>query len=102
MEIHHRQYDHFLRDIPQSTLTCFEISSKGYISPRNHTSLNLIHKFVKPEVKLSTFKKNISALNIYTRYDIRLCRSDPAFTVPPLLSPPYSDKAAATGRGPGQ
>ena len=106
IELRHKEkslkYDHFLRDIPQSTLTCFEISSKGYISPRNHTSLNLIHKFVKPEVKLSTFKKNISALNIYTSYHIWLCRSDPAFTVPPLLSPPFSDKAAPTGRGPGQ
>ena len=49
-----------------SEQTCFEISSKGYISPRNHTLLNFIHKFLKKNVKLTTFKKNISALNIYT------------------------------------
>ena len=106
IDIRHKQkflkYDHSLRDIPQSTLTCFKISSKGYISPRNHTSLNFIHKFLKKNIKLTTFKKNISALNIYTSYHIWLCRSDPAFIVPPLLSPPFSDQVAPTGRGPGQ
>ena len=106
IDIRHKQkslkYDHFLGDIPQSTLTCLKISSKGYISPRNHTSLNFIHKFLKKNIKLTTFKKNILLLNIYTSYHIWLCRSDPAFIVPPLLSPPFLDQVAPTGRGPGQ
>ena len=106
IEVRHKakiqKYSHFLRDIPNSSLTCFEISSKGFVSTRNHTELNTIHKFMKPEIKLSTFKKNISVLSIYTSYHIWLCRSDPAFTVPPLLSPPFSDTSVSVGRRPGQ
>ena len=106
IEVRHKakiqKYSHFLRDIPNSSLTCFEISSKGFVSTGNHTELNTIHKFMKPEIKLSTFKKNISVLSIYTSYHIWLCRSDPAFTVPPLLSPPFSDTPVSVGRRPGQ
>ena len=97
-----RNYAHFLTDIPHSTLTCFEVSSKGYLSTRNHTALNTLFTFLKPGIKLKTFKQNISVLSVYSSYHIWLCRSDPVFTVPPPLPPPFSDKVAPTGRGPGQ
>ena len=97
-----RKYSHFLTDIPHSTLTCFEVSSKGFLSTRNHTALNTLYSFMKPGIKLKTFKQNISVLSVYSSYHIWLCRSDPAFTVPPPLPPPFSDKAAPTRRGPDQ
>ena len=97
-----RKYAHFLTDIPHSTLTCLEVSSKGYLSTRNHTALNTLFTFMKPGIKLKTFKQNISVLSVYSSYHIWLCRSDPVFTVPPPLSPPFLDKVAPTGRGPGQ
>ena len=40
------RYSHFLRDCSgyKCTLTCFEISSKGFVNPRNHTPLNTLQK----------------------------------------------------------
>ena len=93
-----RKYSHFLTDIPHSKLTYFEVSSNGFLSTRNHTALNSLYSFMKPGIKLKTFKQNISILSVYSSYHIWLCRSDPAFTVPPPLPPTFSDKAAPTRR----
>ena len=41
-------------------------------------------------------------MSISTSYDIWLCLSDPAFSDPPLLSPPFSDTAQPAGRRPGK
>ena len=35
-----------------TSVICFEIGSRGFISTRNQSSLNALHKFVKPELKL--------------------------------------------------
>ena len=106
IEVRHKQksdkYSHFLTDISNISLTCFEISSKGFMSTRNQKSVNNLHKFMRKDIKLQTFKKNISALAIYCSYHIWLCRSDPTFTIPPFLSPPFSDTSVQTGRRPGQ
>ena len=85
------RYPHFITDCSTYTcsLTCFEISSKGFISPRNHSHLKDLHKFMKPQVKLTKFKQNISALSIYSSYHIWLCRSDANFTAPPYLPAPF-------------
>ena len=86
------KYAHFLTDCSNYTcsVTCFEISIKGYVSPRNHTSLKELYKFMKPEVKLLKFKQNISALSVYSSYHIWLCRSDPTFSAPPYLPAPFN------------
>ena len=96
-----RKYSHFLQDIPNSTLTCFEVSSKGFLSSRNHTALNTLFKYMKPDVKLKTFKQNVSVLSVYSRYHIWLCRSDPAFTVPPPLPPPFLEMRRRQGESQG-
>ena len=87
------KYAHFVTDCApfKCTVSCFEVSSKGFISTRNHQTLKTLHTYTKQTVKLSTFKKNISALAVYASYHIYLCRSDPLFTVPPFLPPPFSD-----------
>ena len=60
------KYAHFVTDITEykCKVHCFEVSSKGFISTRNHTTLATLQKFMKPTVKLSQFKKNISALSL--------------------------------------
>ena len=87
------KYAHFISDINQveTTVIAFEVSSRGYISPDNHQYLHKLHTFCKPGVKLNTFKKNISALNIYSSYHIWLVRNDPEFVEPPFLHAPFSD-----------
>ena len=95
IEIRHQdkmdRYAHFITDCSTYTcsLTCFEISSKGFISPRNHSHLKDLHKFMKPQVKLTKFKLNIYALSIYSSYHIWLCRLDANFTSPPYLQAPF-------------
>jgi hypothetical protein len=86
------KYAHFITDCSDydCTVTCFEVSSKGFISTRNHSSLKALHKFMSSQTKLATFKQNLSALAIYTSYHIFLCRSDLAFTTPPFLPPPFT------------
>ena len=88
------KYAHFVTDLAHLNckVTCFEISSSGFINNRNNTHLKYLHQFTKPGIKLSTFKKNISALCALSSYHIWLCRSDPSFTQPPYLPPPFVDK----------
>ena len=64
------KYAHFCTDIDslQATVTAFEVSSRGFISQRNHKHLQSLHKFCKSGIKLNTFKKNISTLSIYSPY----------------------------------
>ena len=93
------KYAHFLTDITQYTCTvnCFEVTSKGFISTRNHATLNTLHKFTKPEITKSQFKSNISSLSITASHHIFLCRNEPTFLEPPYLLPPL----VARARGPG-
>ena len=44
-------------------LACFEVSSKGFLSTRNHSTLNTLNKFIKPDITKSQFKSKISALS---------------------------------------
>ena len=55
------KYAHFVTDITgyNCQVTCFDIVSPGYIFTRNHSSLHTLHKFTKPDFKLSKFKENI-------------------------------------------
>jgi hypothetical protein len=85
------KYAHFVTDIAhiQTTVTAFEVSSRGYLSPENHIYIKSLHKFTKPGIKLTTFKKNISTLCLYSSYHIWLCRGDPVFVAPPYLQPSF-------------
>ena len=89
------QYAHFCKDIKSfnTTVTAFEVSSRGYLSKENHGYLHSLHKLCKPGIKLTTFKKNISSLSIYASYHIWLCRNDPIFTAPPFLQATFTDKS---------
>ena len=78
LDTRHREksdkYAHFVTDVTNmnTSVICFEIGSRGFISSRNHSSLFTLHKFVKPGLKLKTFKQNISALSLYSSYHISL------------------------------
>ena len=89
------RYAHFLTDMRNDytcLVTAFEIGSLGYISPRNHSSLYTLHKFLKPGIKLALFKKNLSALSVYSSYYIFITRKEPLFNQPPFLLPPFKDQ----------
>ena len=46
------KYSHFLTDLKQFNchLTCFDISSNGYVSSNNHSYLHTLHKYCKTEI----------------------------------------------------
>ena len=88
------KYAQFATDIQSMkvAVTAFAIRSRGFISKRNQTHLQSLHKLCKAGIKLSTFLKNISSLSIYSSYHLWLCRSDPLFVKPPYLKSSFHDK----------
>ena len=93
------KYAHFTTDITDYTCTvsCFEVSSKGFLTTRNHTTLNKLHSFIKPGTTKTQFKSNIHTLSLTASHHIFICRNDPTFLAPPYLLPPL----VARSRGPG-
>ena len=87
------KYAHFVKDISRTTtlVKAFEVSSRGYLSPSNHNTLKELHKLCKPQIKLSTLKKNISSLSLYSSYHIWLCRNYMNFVQPPYLQATFRD-----------
>ena len=87
------KYAHFITDINdyKCTVSCFEISTKGYVTKRNHTTLNTLHKYIKSDIKLSRFKQNISSLAIMASHFIFICRNEQAFQEPPYILPPIKN-----------
>ena len=83
------KYTPFLTDITgyKCTLNCFEISSTGFISNRNKSTLYSLHKFLKKSLKRSSFMENLNALAWYGSYKVWLSREDPEFASPPFLIP---------------
>ncbi len=82
-------YNTTLYCIPNSTLTCFEVSSKGYISPRNSESIKKLHSFMKKDITFSTFRGELASLSLVASYHIFNCRNDPEFLEPPYLLPTF-------------
>ena len=70
------KYAHFTSDIADYNckVEVFEVSSKGFLTSRNHTTLATLHRFINPNIKLSLFKKNISALSLTASYHISTAR----------------------------
>ena len=66
------KYAHFLTDITgyKSTVNCFEVSSTGFISKRNKSTLTSLHKLMKQDIKKSTFLSNLNSLAWYGSYNI--------------------------------
>ena len=88
------KYSHFLQDIDLYTpkLTCFEVGSRGYLSPDNHSRLKTLHEFCKPGIKIKKFKENISALSLYSSYAMFINRKEPLWFNPGYINPPFMDK----------
>ena len=91
IEVRHREksdkYAHFVQDITNytTTVTAFEIGSRGYISPSNKQRLHYLHKFLKAGITLPKFQQKISSLSIYSSYHIFICRKDVGWAEPNLL-----------------
>ena len=47
------KYAHFTTDITDynCTVETFEVSSQGYLTSQNHTTLATLHKFINPSIK---------------------------------------------------
>ena len=90
------KYAHFTTDITHLSckVNCFEVSTKGFLNTRNHSTLNTLHKFVKQSITKSQFKSNISAISLTASYHIFLCKDEPTFLEPPYLLPPLVTKKA--------
>ena len=60
------KYAHFVTDCSSGTVkcqvTCFEISSRGLITPRNSEHLHTLHKYTHKGLKISTFKKKTKVI----------------------------------------
>ena len=87
------KYAHFVTDITgyQCSVDAFEVSSRGFISTRNHTTLSTLNKYMKSSMTLSHFKKNNSALSVTASHQIFICHNNPTFLEPPYLLPPGLD-----------
>ena len=84
-----RKYAPFVTDISghDCTVNCFEVSSTGFISKRNNSTLTTLHSFLRKDLKKSKFLSNLNALAWYGSYKIWLTRDDPNFADPPFLIP---------------
>ena len=69
-----QKYSPFITD---TTVNCFEVSSTGFVSKRNKSTLTTLHKFMKQDMKRSTFFSNLNSLAWYGSYKIWLTREDP-------------------------
>ena len=73
IEIRHKEksgnYANFTTDITayKCNGNCFEVFSKGFISTRNHTKP---HQFMKSSIKVTQYKKNISAISLTASHQI--------------------------------
>ena len=82
-----RKYAPFVTDITghDYTVNCFEVSSTGFISKRNISTLTTLHTFMRKDLKKSKFLSNLNALAWYGSYKIWLTRDEPNFADPPFL-----------------
>ena len=87
------KYAHFIQDIKthRTSVTAFEVGSRGYISPNNKHRLHTLHKFMKPGITLTKFQQNVSALSVYSSYHIFICRKDSNWDQPNYLPTPFDN-----------
>ena len=82
-----QKYAPFVTDITGHgcTVNCFEVSSTGFISKRNNSTLSTLHSFMRKDLKKPKFLSNLNALAWYGSYKIWLTRDEPNFADPPFL-----------------
>ena len=86
------KYAYLLTDITELKphITAFEVGTRGFVSKDNSDRLKSLHKFCRRNIKFSVFMKNISALAVNASYYLFICRKDPVWSDPPLLSAPFT------------
>ena len=86
------KYAYFLTDITElkPRVTAFEVGARGVVTKENSDRLKALHKFCKKNIKLKLFIQNISALAVNASYYLFICRKDPVWSDPPLLSAPFT------------
>ena len=87
------KYTPFITDITgfKCKLNCFEVTNTGFISKRNHTTLNALHTLLRKDLKKSVFKSNLNSLAWYGSYQVWLSRENPEFVTPHHLVPHLGD-----------
>ena len=88
------------RDTYPQEITLLSISFTSLSNQR--LSLAHLRKTYQHWTMFSADMFFLFSVNIYTSYDIWLCRSDPAFTVPPCSLPPSRTRRRRQGEGPGR
>ena len=83
------KYAHFLTDIPASTLTCFEVGNRGFISTRNIEEIRTLQKFMRKDISFKQFKSNLSTLSLLASHHIFNCRNNSEFMTPSYLHPTH-------------
>ena len=86
------KYSYFLTDITELTphVCAFEVGARGFVTKANNERLKSLHKFCKKNIKFKQFVQNISALAVNASYYVFICRKDPVWCDPPLLSAPFT------------
>ena len=80
------------RTIPASLphVTAFEVGARGVVTKDNSDRLKALHKFCQKKIKYKQFLQNILALAVNASYYLWICRKDPVWSDPPLLTTPFS------------
>ena len=96
-----KKYAHFITDCTgyKCTVSCFEVSSKGFLTTRNHSTLKALHKFLQPNHTLNNFKQNIAAISLIASHQIFINRNDPTFSAPPYILPPIQTPSSRARPG---
>ena len=91
-QLKENKYAYFLTDITELTphLTAFEVGARGVVTKDNSDRLKALHKFCQKKIKYKQFLQNILALAVNASYYLWICRKDPVWSDPPLLTTPFS------------
>ena len=71
-------------------VTAFEVGARGVVTKDNSDRLKALHKFCQKKIKYKQFLQNILALAVNASYYLWICRKDPVWSDPPLLTTPFS------------
>ena len=79
------KYAHFQTTITEYScnVNCFKVSAKGFLTKRNHTKLNTLQHFMKPEIKQTQFKSNISRPSLSLLHTTSSCAGTNPTSWPP-------------------
>ena len=83
------KYAHFITDIKThtTTVTAFEVGSRGYLTSENEVRLKLLYTYCKKDINKKKILSNISALAITGSYYIYTARKQPTWSTPGVLTP---------------